>query len=69
MRLFTMNSNADQQLVEEQSLPRYSQKKYYPVNIGETLHDRYRILAKLGYGAYSTVWLARDQRLDNSNNL
>lgn len=47
-------------LIEEQTLPRYSPQHYYPVRLGETFHDRYRVIAKLGYGASSTVWLARD---------
>lgn len=28
--------------------------------IGDVLHERYQIVDKLGYGGYSTVWLARD---------
>ena len=48
--------------IEEQTLPRYKQKQYYPVKIGDRFNDRYRIITKLGYGAYSTVWLARDDR-------
>ncbi len=35
---------------------------YHPVHFGDELaNGRYRIVHKLGYGAYSTVWLARDQ--------
>ena len=48
--------------LEEQTLPRFHEKRYYPVKIGQTFNDHYRILTKLGYGAHSTVWLARDQR-------
>ena len=51
------------QPIEEQILPLYHQKRYYPVKIGDIFKTRYRIIAKLGYGAYSTVWLARDERL------
>lgn len=47
--------------VEEQTLQRYAEKQYSAVRIGETLNRRYQVVAKLGYGAYSTVWLARDQ--------
>ncbi|KAM5448142.1 hypothetical protein McanMca71_004250 [Microsporum canis] len=50
------------QAIEEQALPFYYEKDYYPVKIGQLLNDRYRIIAKLGYGAYSTVWLASDEK-------
>ncbi|KAJ5796120.1 protein kinase [Penicillium psychrosexuale] len=53
---------AHSQAIEEQTLPSYHKKYYYPVKIGQVFNDRYRIIAKLGYGAYSTVWLARDER-------
>ncbi|RMD40650.1 hypothetical protein DV735_g4461, partial [Chaetothyriales sp. CBS 134920] len=48
-------------MIEEQSLLLYQQKRYYPVSIGDLFNDRYRVITKLGYGAYSTVWLARDE--------
>ncbi|RAK70999.1 uncharacterized protein BO72DRAFT_505167 [Aspergillus fijiensis CBS 313.89] len=48
-------------LIEEQTLPYYHQKRYYPVRIGDTFKDQYRIIAKLGYGAYSPVWPAWDE--------
>ncbi|KAF5008976.1 hypothetical protein FDECE_4772 [Fusarium decemcellulare] len=45
----------------EESLARYCQGGYHPVRIGDSFADgRYKILCKLGYGAYSTVWLASD---------
>jgi hypothetical protein len=50
----------EQQFFEEQTLRKYQQKRYYPVRIGDVLNDRYKIITKLGFGAYSTVWLARD---------
>ncbi|KAI2737270.1 hypothetical protein DTO013E5_6610 [Penicillium roqueforti] len=50
--------------IEAQSLPRYHEKHYYPVKIGEVFKDQYRVIAKLGYGAYPTVWLAWDQRAE-----
>jgi serine/threonine-protein kinase SRPK3 len=46
--------------VEE--LERYTIGGYHPVNIGDVLHNRYQIVNKLGHGAYSTVWLARDSQ-------
>lgn len=36
---------------------------FYPLRLGETLDDeRFVIIRKLGWGGYSTVWLARDLR-------
>ncbi|KLJ11663.1 hypothetical protein EMPG_09662 [Blastomyces silverae] len=52
---------ANHPAIEEQLLPRYYERQYYPVKIGDMLKDQYRIIAKLGYGAYSTVWLAWDE--------
>lgn len=41
---------------------RYCPGSLHPVHIDERLDgDRYTILHKLGYGASSTVWLARDR--------
>lgn len=39
------------------------------VNLGDRFNDeRYIALRKLGYGQYSTVWLARDSRQDSMKN-
>jgi hypothetical protein len=46
--------------VEEELFPDYVASRYYPVRLGEVLRDRYQIVGKLGFGASSTVWLARD---------
>ncbi|KAF2825552.1 hypothetical protein CC86DRAFT_294042, partial [Ophiobolus disseminans] len=35
---------------------------FYPVRTGEVLDSSFRVIGKLGYGAYSTVWLCRDIR-------
>jgi hypothetical protein len=50
------------QMVEEERLPFYNRNDYYPMRIGEVLKDRYQVLAKVGYGTSSTVWLCRDLR-------
>jgi hypothetical protein len=43
----------------------YRPSKFHPVHLGDRFKDgRYRVLRKLGYGAYSTVWLARDEQYD-----
>ncbi|GAB1316172.1 hypothetical protein MFIFM68171_06382 [Madurella fahalii] len=35
---------------------------YHPVHLDDTLNNgQYKVIRKLGDGAYSTVWLARDQ--------
>ncbi|RBA08980.1 hypothetical protein FPRO05_07260 [Fusarium proliferatum] len=32
----------------------------YPISIGEIIVERYRIIHKLGHGAFSTAWMAQD---------
>jgi hypothetical protein len=46
--------------VEEETVSGYNPNPYYPVKLGETLHGRYKIIGKLGFGSASTVWLCRD---------
>lgn len=36
---------------------------YHPAMIGDLLDGRYRIVDKLGFGGYSTIWLCQDIRL------
>ncbi|CEO58553.1 Putative Complex: human SRPK2 bound unphosphorylated (Precursor) [Penicillium brasilianum] len=43
-------------------LENYRQGGYHPVQIGDYFHSRYRVIHKLGYGSYSTTWLARDEK-------
>jgi hypothetical protein len=35
---------------------------FHPVELGDVFNARYRVLRKLGYGRYSTVWLAEDDQ-------
>ncbi|KAJ9649451.1 hypothetical protein H2199_000226 [Coniosporium tulheliwenetii] len=49
-------------VVEEETLPGYDPAEFYPVHIGQILHQKYQVLGKLGFGANSTVWLCRDFR-------
>ncbi|KAF4442545.1 hypothetical protein F53441_11706 [Fusarium austroafricanum] len=49
-------------LVEEEKLPFYRRQDYYPMRIGQVIQDNYQVVAKLGYGTTSTVWLSRDLR-------
>lgn len=34
---------------------------YHPVHVGEIYNGRYHVLAKLGWGHFSTVWLCQDR--------
>ena len=34
---------------------------YHPIQLNDKLHGRYSVTEKLGYGTYSTIWLARDE--------
>ena len=45
---------------EEEKLPDYHAEGFYPVQLGEIFNERYQVLAKLGFGTTSTVWLCRD---------
>ncbi|KAI1932876.1 hypothetical protein LOZ65_000483 [Ophidiomyces ophidiicola] len=66
LRILPRNmSSKNTQRIEERTLPFQHRKQYYPVRIGDTLKNQYRIITKLGYGAYSTVWLAWDQKLND----
>ncbi|KAJ8472859.1 hypothetical protein ONZ51_g8229 [Trametes cubensis] len=48
------------ELIEEEKLPCYYPKDFYPVRVWQVYNSRYQVVGKLGYGAYSTVWLCRD---------
>lgn len=45
-----------------ETLEDYRPGGYHPIMIGDNLHERYYIVDKLGFGGYSTVWLAHDTR-------
>lgn len=50
---------------ELEELSGYRPGGYHPVHIHDTLDEgRYRIIHKLGYGGFSTVWLCRDTKAD-----
>lgn len=58
-------SEADRDLyncdVDAEPLFRYRPGGFHPVHLGDTFKEgRYRVIHKLGYGGFSTIWLARD---------
>jgi len=51
--------------IDAEPLHRYCPGGYHPVHLGDVLGSgRYQITHKLGWGGYSTVWAAKEQRLD-----
>lgn len=48
-----------------ENVERYQPGGYHPVVVGDELTDRYKVVHKLGYGAFSTIWLARDKDRDS----
>ncbi|KAK0111542.1 hypothetical protein ONS95_001895 [Cadophora gregata] len=46
--------------IEEEKIPGYDAKRFLSVNPGDLLHNRYKIVAKVGWGTTSTVWIAQD---------
>ncbi|PWY64779.1 kinase-like protein [Aspergillus sclerotioniger CBS 115572] len=51
------------ELIEDvERLERYRPGGYHPVCVGDVLHNRYRVIHKLGHGAFSTIWLSRDEQ-------
>ena len=45
---------------EDEGIKEYQVGGYHPVHLGEVLIGRYVIVQKLGWGQFSTVWLAKD---------
>jgi serine/threonine protein kinase len=48
---------------EEEPVEKYAPPTgFHPVMVGDVLGSRYRIIRKLGWGVYSTVWLVHNDR-------
>jgi len=39
----------------------YRKGGYHPVSIGDLFNDKYRVISKLGWGHFSTVWMCKDE--------
>ncbi len=48
--------------IEEETIPYYTPFRYHPVSLGDCFNRRYDVVLKLGYGAFSTVWFAKDKK-------
>ena len=47
--------------VDAEPLERYREGGYHPTHLGGIFKDgRYKVIHKLGWGGYATIWLARD---------
>ena len=46
--------------IEEETQPKYNPESFYPARLGDVLNERYKVVAKLGYGMTATVWLCKD---------
>jgi len=49
---------------EDEGVQDYKIGGYHPVHIGESVNGRYVIIQKIGWGHFSTVWLAKDFKFD-----
>jgi hypothetical protein len=49
--------------IEEELLPSNRLRFFHPTHSGEVLNGSFKTIAKLGFGAGSTVWLTEDLRL------
>ncbi|KAK1589922.1 kinase domain-containing protein [Colletotrichum navitas] len=49
--------------VDLEDFEEYRTGGYHPTTIGDTFDNRYEVVHKLGFGGYSTIWLARDKHL------
>ncbi|KRX04834.1 Protein kinase-like domain [Pseudocohnilembus persalinus] len=53
-----------EKLQDNEGIEEYQIGGYYPAHIGEIFFNRYILVKKIGYGNFSTVWLAKDIKHD-----
>lgn len=56
---FIVDDSTDE---EQEEASQYCCGGYHPVAIDDLFVDRYKVIKKLGWGHFSTVWLCRDRR-------
>lgn len=60
---FESHSAASVMTEDEEDWEDYCKGGYHPVHIGDSFSDgRYLVVRKLGWGHFSTVWLAKDSK-------
>lgn len=59
-------SSSESSISDEDDPRDYKRGGYHPVMPYQNYHGRYRVLSKLGAGAFSTVWLCADEKLESS---
>ncbi|KAG8861861.1 serine/threonine protein kinase, CMGC group [Serendipita sp. 411] len=63
MSSYKSTGQTTSELDEEEDWEDYKPGGYHPVHIGDEFSDgRYVVVRKLGWGHFSTVWLARDKK-------
>jgi serine/threonine-protein kinase SRPK3 len=55
----------DEDHSEDEGIEDYKIGGYHPCHVGEVLSNRYVLVQKLGWGHFSTVWLAKDFKHNN----
>ncbi|RPB09652.1 hypothetical protein P167DRAFT_526917 [Morchella conica CCBAS932] len=48
----------------EEDIAEYRPGGYHPVQLGDTFNEKYEIVRKLGFGKFSTIWLAIDTTVE-----
>ncbi|KAG8811836.1 serine/threonine protein kinase, CMGC group [Serendipita sp. 400] len=65
MSSYKSTGQTTSELDEEEDWEDYVPGGYHPVHIGDEFSDgRYVVVRKLGWGHFSTVWLARDKKMN-----
>jgi serine/threonine-protein kinase SRPK3 len=59
------SSSSGIESIDNEPISKYKKGGYYPVSIGEIFNNRYRIIKKIGWGVFSTVWIAYDYKESN----